>query len=90
MKIFLRCRLTLTVEDETFSHKIDYGYIFQEIINPEGYPNCITGLKVTAILLNGWILPIGRTSSVKGLRLQPAQQACFYSLVNVYFFLFIT
>ena len=29
------------------------------------------------ILLNGWILPIGGPSAVKGLRLQPEQQACF-------------
>ena len=29
------------------------------------------------ILLNGLILPIGEASAVKGLRLQPAQQACF-------------
>ena len=38
------------------------------------HPNCITGLKVMEILLNGWILPIGGASS--GLRLEPAQQAC--------------
>ena len=49
-----------------------------EILNLEGHPNCITGLKVTAILLNGWILSIGGATAVKGLRLQPAQQACFY------------
>ena len=30
-----------------------------------------------AILLKGWILPIGEASVGKGLRLQPAQQACF-------------
>ena len=58
----------LMVEDGAFSHKI-------EILNPEGHPNCITGSKVTAILLNWWILPIGGASAVKGLRLQPAQQA---------------
>ena len=34
-----------------------------------------TSSKVTAILLNGWILPIGGASAVKSLRLQ---QACFY------------
>ena len=39
--------------------------------------NRITGSKVTAILLTGWILPIGGASAVKGLHLQPAQQA-FY------------
>ena len=65
------------VEDCAFSHKIDYVTIFKEILNLEGHPNRITGLKVTAILLNGWILPIGGASAVKGLRLQPAHQACF-------------
>ena len=33
-----------------------------------------------AILLNGWILPIGGASAVKGLCLQPAQQACGFKL----------
>ena len=65
------------VEDGDFSHKIDYVTIFQEILNLEGHPNCITGSKVMAILLNWWILPIGGTSAVKGLHLQPAQLACF-------------
>ena len=59
------------VEDVVFSHKIDYVTI------PEGHPNRITGSKVTAILLNEWILPIGGASAAKGLRLQLAQQACF-------------
>ena len=49
-----------------FSHKIDYVTIFKKNLNPEGHPNHITGLKVTAILLKWW----------KGLLLQPAQQAC--------------
>ena len=65
------------VEDGAFSHKIDYVIIFTEILNPN--PNCITGSKVWAILLNGWIFPIGEASAVKGLRLQPAPQACFYT-----------
>ena len=51
--------------------------MFKEILNLERHPNCITGSKVTAILLNGWILPIGAASAVKGQRLQPAQQACY-------------
>ena len=33
--------------------------MFLEILNPEGHPNRITVLKVMAILLNGWILPLG-------------------------------
>ena len=45
------------VADGAFNHKMDYVTIFKEILNPEGHPNCITDSKVTAILLNGWILP---------------------------------
>ena len=56
------------VEDSALSHKIDYFTIFQEILNLKGHPNRITGSRVTAILLNGWILPIGGASAVEGLR----------------------
>ena len=77
MKISLRRCLALLVEDGAFSHKIDYVTIFMEILNLKGHPYGIIGLKVTAILLNGWILPIansiGGVSAVKGLRLQPPQ-----------------
>ena len=62
------------VEDGAFSHKIYYVTIFKEILNREGHPNCNTGSKVTEFWLNGWILPIGGASVVKGLRLQPAQR----------------
>ena len=37
--------------------------MLQEILNLEGYPNCITISKITAILLNGGILPFGGASS---------------------------
>jgi hypothetical protein len=40
------------VADGAFNHKIDYWH-----------PNRMTGSKVTAILLNGWILLIGGASS---------------------------
>ena len=63
MKISSRRHHALTVADSAFSHKIDYVTIFKEILNPEGHQNRITDTKVTAILLNGWILPIGETSS---------------------------
>ena len=46
-----------------FSHKINYDTILLEIQNLEGHPNRITGSKVMAILLNGWILPIGGVAS---------------------------
>ena len=49
----------------------------KEILILEKYPNCSTGSKCTLILLNGWVLPIDGASVVKGLRLQPAQQAGF-------------
>ena len=58
------------VEDGASSHKRDYISIVWEIFNPE----------VTAILLNGWILPIGGALAVKGLRLQPAH--AFFSVIS--------
>ena len=76
MKISFRRRHALMVEDGAFSHKKNYITIFLKILNSEGHPNHMTGSKVTAYLLNGWILPIGGASAWKGLRLQPAQQAC--------------
>ena len=48
-----------------------------QIINLDGHPNRITGSRVTAIFLNGYIFPIGGIASVKGLRQQPAQQAWY-------------
>ena len=71
------------VEDGAFSHRI-YVIIFREILNLEGQTNCITGSKVTEILLNGWILPIGGASAVKGLHLRPAQQACLIFKFNFF------
>ena len=68
MKISLLRRHALMVEDGAFSHKIDYVTIFKEILNPEGHPHRTTGSRVNAILLNGWILPIGRASAVEGLQ----------------------
>ena len=67
------------MEDGAFSHKIGYVTIFKEILK------CLNSSKVTAILLNGWILPVGGASEVKGLRLQTAQLACLfiYTKTNV-------
>ena len=33
--------------------------MIKNFLNPEGHQNCITGSKVTAILVEGYILPIG-------------------------------
>jgi hypothetical protein len=52
--------------------------VINNFLNPEGHQNSISGSKVTAILLKGWILPIVGASAGEGLRLQPAQQACLY------------
>ena len=69
-----------------FTEGVDFAYwwsfsgggsTLQQILNPEGHPNRITGPKVRAILLNGWILPIRGASAVKGLRLQRMQECCF-------------
>ena len=74
------------VEDGAFSHDINYFTIFKEILNPEGHPNRITGSKVTAILLNGWILPIGGASSGSvcacSLRSRLVYKATHFSLFN--------
>ena len=63
MEMSLRRRHALMLEDGTFSHKIDNF----SILNLEGHQNCITGSRVMAILLNGWILPIGGASAVEAL-----------------------
>ena len=55
------------IENSALSHNIDYITIFLEILNLEGHQNPITGLRVTAILVNAWILPIGGASVVEGL-----------------------
>ena len=39
-----------------------------EILNLEGHPTRITGSRVTAILVNVWILPIGGASAMEGLQ----------------------
>ena len=62
--------------------KYTLSQFFLKVLNLQRHPNCITGSKVAAILLNGWILPIGGASAVKGLRLQPAQQACLTKTSN--------
>ena len=64
------------VGDGAFSHKIDYVIILREILNLEEHPNPIAGLKVTAILLNGWILPIVGASTGR-VCAQPAKHACY-------------
>ena len=47
------------VEDGAFSHEIDYASNFKGNLNFKGHQNCSIGSKVTAILVNGGILPRG-------------------------------
>ena len=48
-----------TVRDSSSSHKKDYVIVPKNFLNPEGHQKRISGSKVTAILLKGWILPLG-------------------------------
>ena len=66
----------LLVEDGAFCHEIEYVTIFLEILNPEGHQHCITGSKVTAILLNWWILRVGGVASGR-VCAHCVKQACF-------------
>ena len=60
--------------DGAFSHNLKYVTFFKDILNPEGHPNQITGSKVVAILLNGWVLPVGGVTS-RRVCAGPAKQA---------------
>ena len=63
------------VRDCTSSCKIDYVIVIKIFLNPKGHQNPISGSKVTVILLNGGYCLLMEFIG-KGLRLQPAQQAC--------------
>ena len=51
-----------------FSHKIEYITSFLEILNLKWHQNPITGTRVMAIWLNGWIFPIGQTGEASRWR----------------------
>ena len=52
-----------TVNNGASSHKTNYFDIFSEILNLGGHLNRCIGSKVTAIFLNGRILPAGGVAS---------------------------
>ena len=56
-----------TVKVSTSSYEIDYVIMIKNFLNPEGHQNPFSGSKVTAILLKGWIWPIGGASVGEGL-----------------------
>ena len=56
------------IKDSFSSYKIDYVIVTKKnLLNLAGHQNCISGAKVTAILLKGRILPIGGASAMEGL-----------------------
>ena len=61
----LRRRHAQTVRDSSSSYKIDYVIVIKTFLNPENHQNRMSGSKVTAILLKGWILPMGGASAVR-------------------------
>ena len=63
VKIPLRHRHALMVEDGAFCHKTDYVPYLNPNLNLKGHLNCFIGSKVTAILVNGKILPRGGVAS---------------------------
>ena len=48
--------------------------VFKNFLNPQRHQNPINGSKVTVILLNGWILPIGKDSA--GSAINRATPSC--------------
>ena len=54
----LRRRHAQTVRDSSSSYKIDYAIVIKNFLNPEGHQIRITGSKVTAFFVKGYILPI--------------------------------
>ena len=75
LKIFWPMRSSSNILFSTGVHKVANSTL--PPILPPLFPPPISGSLVTAILLKGWILPIGGASAGEGLRLQSVQQACF-------------
>ena len=63
VQISLRRRHAQTVINCASSRKTTYIDMFSEILNLDRHPNRCIGSKVTAILLNGWILLNGGVAS---------------------------
>ena len=61
-QIGLKCNNTVYIFRKP-SYKIDSVIVIKNFLNPEGHQNPISGSKVTAMLLKGWILPIGGVAS---------------------------
>ena len=75
------CGNIVTALPRSNGHKINYVTIFKEDSKSQSASKSQYWFKSTAILLNGWIFSIGGASAVKGLHVQPAQQAFFGGLI---------
>ena len=69
------------VADGAFNHIIHWVDLFLKILNYKKNQNCIIGSKVTAILLNGWVLPIGGVASGKVWVCSLRRRPVFYDMV---------
>ena len=78
----LRRRHAQTVRVSTSSYKIDYVITIKNFLNPEGHQNPFSGSKVTAILLKGWIRPIGGASAGEGLPCSLRSRLVFFIILN--------
>ena len=67
------------VGDGASSHKIDYFSKFKEILHLKGHQNRITGTRDTAIFAEWVDFAYWGSCIGKGLRPQPAQQACLFT-----------
>ena len=82
------------VRNGAFSHKIDYITIFLKIWNLKGHQNHITGSRVTAIMLKGWIFPFGQSGEASRWRWRVCYQRGLTRLVyrdlnEPYFWVFV-
>ena len=68
------------VRDSSSSYKIDYVIVTKNFLKSEGHQNYISGSKVTAILLKGWILPIGGAASGRVCACSLRSRLVFYFL----------
>ena len=88
VKLSLRRGHARTVKNGASNHKTNYNDIFSEIENLEGHQHHCIRSKLTVIWLNRLMLLNDGASLGRGLRLQPAQQACLgrhemlFSLLN--------
>ena len=71
-----------TVKKGASSHKTNYIEHISEILNLEGHLNCCIGSKVSAILMNGWILITGGVASGRVYNADCAAGLLFSSVFN--------